>query len=82
MKKLKYNLATKVNGGTENEMVILSRVEMPWNEANEEIAKREAYDGYTVEDDGQTEPEAQPSEDERIAELEEALAMLLSGVTE
>ena len=58
-------------------------VEMGWNEANEEIAKREADNGeYTIEDDGQPEPEVQPSDAERIAELEEALALLLSGVTE
>lgn len=86
MKILKYNLPTKVNTGTvENpqEMVIFFRVAMPWNEANEEIAKREAYNGeYTIEDDGQPEPEAQPTDAERIAELEEALAMLLNGVTE
>lgn len=62
MKVLKYDLATKVNTGTEEELVVLSRVEMAWNEANEEIAKREAYDGYTIEDDGQPEPEAAPSQ--------------------
>ena len=56
---------------------------MGYNEANEEIAKVEAYNGeYTIYDDGQPEPEAQTTEAERIAELEEALAMLLSGVTE
>ena len=86
MKILKYNLCTKVNHGTEEEPQIeemLSPATMGWNEANEEIAKREAYNGeYTIEDDGQPEPEAQPSEAERIAELEEALAMILSGVTE
>ena len=33
-------------------------VEMGWNEENEEIAKREAYNGeYTIEEDGQAEPE-------------------------
>ena len=79
MKILKYNLATKVNSGTENEMVVLSRVEMPYSETNEEIAKREAYNGeYTIEDDGQPEPERVLSPEERIAELEAALALLLS----
>lgn len=30
---------------------------IPWNEANEEIAKREAYNGeYTIEGDGTPEP--------------------------
>lgn len=58
-------------------------VEMGWNEANEEIAKRESYNGeYTIEDDGQPEPETQQTAEERIAELEEALSMLLNGVTE
>lgn len=32
-------------------------VEMPWSEANEEIAKAEADNGeYTIEDNGQPEP--------------------------
>lgn len=57
-------------------------VTMPWNEANEEIAKAEAYDGeYTIEDDG-VEETVEPTPEERIQELEEALALLLSGVTE
>lgn len=57
-------------------------VVMGWNEINEEIAKREAYKGeYTIEDDG-VEESIEPTPEERIAELEEALAMLLSGVTE
>lgn len=86
MKNIKYNLCTMVNNGTEENPVIkeiLSPVEMGWNEANEEIAKREAYKGeYTIEDDGQPEPEAQQTPEERIAELEEALELLLSGATE
>ena len=56
MKILRYNLCTKVNHGTEEEPnieEILSPVTMGWNEANEEIAKKEAYNGkYTIEDDG------------------------------
>ena len=83
-KVIKYNYCTKVNYGTEEEPKIeeiLSPVTMGWNEVNEEIAKKEAYNGeYTIEDDGQPEPEQTP--EQRIAELEEALAMLLSGVTE
>ena len=84
MKILKYNICTTINHGTDEELKIeeiLFPVTMGWNEANEEIAKREAHNGeYTIEDDGQ--PEAQQTADERIAELEEALSMLLSGVTE
>ena len=86
MKLLKYQLMTEINHGTDDEPKIekiLYPVEMGWNETNEEIAKREAYNGeYTIEDDGQPEPEVTPSPEERIAELEEALAMLLNGVTE
>lgn len=76
MKVIKYQICTKVD-----EEEILSGVTLSWNEMNEEIAKREAYNGeYTVEDDGEPEPEATP--EDRIAELEEALSLLLSGVTE
>lgn len=83
MKIIKYNLCTRVNYGTEEEPIyenFLSPVEMGWNEANEEIAKREAYNGeYTIEDDGVPEPEA--TEAERIAELEATVNALL-GVSE
>lgn len=58
-------------------------VEMPWNAANEKIAGKEADGGeYTVTDDGQPEPEARLTDRERLTQLEEALDMLLSGVTE
>lgn len=78
MKILKYNICTTVDGEE-----ILSPVTMGWNEANEETAKRESHNGeYTIEDDGQFESEVQPTESERITELEEALELLLSGVTE
>ena len=60
MKILKYNICTIV-GGEE----ILFPVTMGWNEANEETAKREAYKGeYTIEDDGQPKPAAEPTTDE------------------
>ena len=40
-------------------------VEMGWNEVNEEIAKREAHKGeYTIEDDGQPEPETKVNTDD------------------
>ena len=83
-KVIKYKfLSCEVNHGTEKEPayvdVILAK-SMPWNETNEEISKREADNGeYTIEDDGK-EPSQTP--EERIAELEEALNMLLNGVTE
>ena len=68
MKVLKYKICTKVNHGTEEEL--LTDVIMGWNEANEEIAKREAYKGeYTIEDDGQPEPVAEPTTDDVLNAL-------------
>lgn len=65
-KIIKYNLCTRVNHGTEEEpkiVEILSPVTMGWNEVNEEIAKREAYEGkYIIEDDGQPDVAAEPSQ--------------------
>ena len=64
MKVIKYKfLSCEINHGTEEnpnvEQVFLKKA-MPRNEANEEIAKAEAYNGeYTIEDDGQ--PEAEQS---------------------
>lgn len=85
MKIIKYTLCTKINHGTPKSPIwedSLSAVEMPWSEANEAIAKKEAHNGaYTIEDDG-AEEVVEPTPEERIAELEEALALLLSGVTE
>ena len=67
-KIIKYDLCTRVNLGTEEIPVwkeIMSPVTIGWNEANEEIAKREAYKGeYTIEDDGQPEPVAEPTTDD------------------
>ena len=51
-KIIKYQYCSKVNYGTEESPMwedVLSDVEIGWNEANEEIAKREAYNGeYTI----------------------------------
>ena len=54
MKALKYRLCTEVNYGTEEHPTIqqiFSDVSLGWSEANEELAKREAYNGeYTIEE--------------------------------
>ena len=78
MKVLNYRLCTEVNHGTEEQPDIqkfFSDVTMGWSEANEEIAKREAYNGeYTIEDDGEPEPE--PTEQEQLrADVDFLLAM-------
>ena len=73
MKVLKYRLMTEVNHGTEeqpNIEQVFSDVTLGWSEANEELAKREAYNGeYTIEDDGELEPEPEPSTDEVLNAL-------------
>lgn len=72
MKVLKYRLMTEVNHGTKEQpdiQQIFSDASLGWSEANEELAKREAYNGeYTIEDDGQPDPEEEvavgPSQDD------------------
>ena len=78
MKVLKYRLMTEVNHDTEEQpdiQQIFSEVTMGWSESNEQIAKSEAYNGeYTIEDDGQPEPE--PTEQEQLrADVDFLLAM-------
>ena len=87
MKILKYNFCTKVNHGTEENpewKENLIPVKMPWNEANETTAKREAYNGeYTIEDDG-IEPIPTESDDinAMLIDQEYRLTLLELGVTE
>ena len=68
MKVIKYQRCTEVNHGTEDEPKIeqvFSAVTLGWSEANEKIAKAEAYNGeYTIEDDGESEPA--PTQIDRI----------------
>ena len=89
MKVIKYKAlgktvvaVTREDGSTENvEQDMIYTVIRPYSEEMEALAEVEAYEGkYTRDDDG--EPETPPTDAERIAELEQALAMLLSGVTE
>ena len=78
MKYIHYQM--QMSGDEEG--VVLSDVKINYSESNLEIAKKEAYNGeYTIEDDGQPEPEIQPTEAERIAELETMMNALL-GVSE
>jgi hypothetical protein len=89
MKKIKYKfLSCEINRGTEEqpniEQVFLEKeihcATKAVLEANLPIAEKEAVPG-TIEVTGEFDPEP-ITEAERIAELEEALALLLSGVTE
>ena len=69
MKWIKYERITgQRNTGTEEKPVLEDILEpkmISYCEANEEIAKREAYNGeYEIVDDGQPEPVAEPSTDD------------------
>ena len=75
MKILKYNLCTEEG--------ILFPVEMDWNEANEEIAKREAHNGeYTIVDDGQSEPAEEPTQLDRVEAQVTYTAMMTDTLLE
>lgn len=84
MKVIKYQLCTEVNHGTEDEPKIeqvLSAVILGWSEANEQIAKAEAYKGeYTVEDDG--EPDPAPTQIDRIEAQVAYTAMMTETLLE
>lgn len=86
MKWIKYQLCNRVNIGTEEEPEwheSFVGVRLPYTEKTVRLAEKEAYNGeYEIVDDGEPEPEPVPSDAERIADLEEALEMILSGVTE
>lgn len=68
MKVIKYKIKGFTEAyNTETETIekqeILATVSMPYSEANEEIAKREAHNGeYTIEDDGQPDLAETPSQ--------------------
>lgn len=85
-KVILYQLCTPVNHGTQENPKwedVLFPVKLGWNAVNEEIAKREAYNGeYYIGDIELEELEVAPNQEARIRELEEALELLLSGVTE
>ena len=84
MKVLKYRLMTEVNHGTDEQpdiQQIFSAVTLGWSEANEKIAKAEAYNGeYTIEDDGK--PEPAPTQLDRIEAQTTYTAMMTDTLME
>ena len=84
MKAIKYQLCTEVNHGTEDKpdiQQVFSAVTLGWSEANEKIAKNEAYNGeYTIEDDG--EPEPAPTQIDRIEAQVTYTAMMTDTMME
>lgn len=78
MKWIKYLLNTPAEDGSDN----LFPKALPYSEEALRIAEEEAYNGeYTIEEDGLVESTA-PTHESRITDLEEAMDLLLSGVTE
>lgn len=81
MKVLKYRLMTEINHGTEEQpdiQQIFSGVSLGWSEANEELAKREAYNGeYTIEDV----PDDRPLDEIRTEKLAELSAACNDAIT-
>ena len=73
-KVIKYQfLSCEINHGTEEEpnmeQVFFDKT-ISYSETNEEIAKAEAYNGeYTIEDDGQPEPELMETADDVLNAL-------------
>lgn len=84
MKIIKYQLCTEINRGTDeqpNIEQVFSGVSNRWSEANEEIAKAEAYNGdYTIEDDGK--PEPAPTQLDRIEAQTTYTAMMTDTLME
>ena len=81
MKVLKYRLMTEVNYGTDEYPdihQIFSDVSLGWSKANEELAKREAYNGeYTIEE----EPDDRPLDEIRADKLAELSASCNAAIT-
>lgn len=82
MKRIKFNLLQNEDAvksdGAEPSFVLNSK---PYSEANEEIAKAEAYNGEcTIEDDG--EPELAPTQLDRIEAQTTYTAMMTDTLLE
>lgn len=85
-KVIKYKfLSCEVNHGTEEnpniEQIFLDAT-MGWSEANEAVAKAEAYNGaYTIEDDG-VEEVAEPTQLDRVEAQVTYTAMMTDTLLE
>lgn len=66
MKRILYNLLQSIDSDGNP---LLSPVELGYSEANLVIAEKEAYNGYTIEDDGKSEPETKETTDDVLNAL-------------
>ena len=81
MKVIKYQLVTEVNRSTEEQPDvdhIFSDKKVDWSEANEELAKREAYHG---EDTSEDVPDDRPLDEVRADKLTELSASCNAAIT-
>lgn len=78
-------MCTRINRGTKEQPKIeefFNNVIMGWNEANEEIAKKEAYNGeYEIYDDEQPDPTETPTETE-ILDARLTYVEMMTGLLE
>lgn len=85
MQYLKYEICNRANTGTEEKPVWRESFfvkKIPYTEANEEIAKREAYNGeYTIEDDG-VEEVNEPTQLDRVEAQVTYTAMMTDTLLE
>lgn len=82
MKRISYKLlSSRTNNGTEENPRwgnTFIPIEMTWSKQNEEIAKREAYNGeYEIFDNGLPDPIHVPTDKERLEALEAALLEMM-----
>lgn len=69
--------------GAPFEREVITSMSVRNTEDGRAYAEEHSYDGViTPYDDGEPEPVVEPTAEERIAELEEALSLLLEGATE
>ena len=87
MKLIKYRVMSEVNRGTDAEpqieQVISGDMWLTLSDKNLEIVKATAYNGeYTIEDDGQPEPELEPTQLDRVEAQVTYTAMMTDTLLE
>lgn len=87
MKLIKYRVMREVNRGTDTEpqieQVISGDMWLTLSDKNLEIVKATAYNGeYTIEDDGQPEPELEPTQLDRVEAQATYTAMMTDTLLE
>ena len=86
MKVIKFLLCSEINVGTKEEPKIIQDIvgiTRSWSEKDEEIAKREAYNGeYTIEDDGEPDATQEPTQLDRVEAQAVYTAMMTDTLLE